>query len=146
MFKEGAFVTEIRILEFYYSEFHCRKGVLFDDADAIEVYKSTQEFQKNWPKCATDPSTPPEVGMRNGLYYTKFKFLSAGRAQFRICFGVQTNPSNNVEIVALTCRTRQELSGGNTNGDVAWYSHMDTIGKSRWNQYRKGLLTNWKIY
>lgn len=140
-------MTEVRITELYYEEFHKRKEVLFDYEDAIEVYKATQELHRNWPKCATDPNTPPEVGMNNGLYYIKFKFKSAGRAQFRICFGVLTNQARGiVEIVALTCRTKQELSGGSTNGGVAWYAHMDTIGKSRWNQYRRGQLTNWKVY
>lgn len=142
----GSVTTEVRLTEHYYDEFHKRKGVLFDDTDAIEVYKATQELQQNWPKCATDDNTPPEVGMNNGLYYIKFKFQSIGRAQLRICFGVLTNKSGNVEIVALTCRTKQELSGGSKDGTVAWYKHMDTVGKARWNQYRRGLLKNWKIY
>jgi hypothetical protein len=139
-------VKEVRIIDLYYSEFHKRKGIYFDDAEAVDVYKATQELQQNWNKCVTDPNTPPEVGMNGSLYYLKFNFNSAGKAKLRICFGVHTNSAGVVEIVALTCRTKQELAGGSTSGNKAWYKHMDTIGKARWNDYRRGTLSNWKIY
>lgn len=140
-------MTEVRIVEAYYDEFHKRKDVYFDATEAVEVYKATQLLLQNWPQCATNPNTEPEVGKRGQLYYLKFNFNSAGKAKFRICFGVWTNvTTKNVEIVALTCRTKQELSGGSTTGTRAWNAHMDTVGKSRWDDYRRGLLTNWKIY
>lgn len=139
-------MPEIRLTENYYKEFHKRKGIYFSNAEAIEIYKATQELQKNWPSCATEVNTPPEIGMHEGLYYLKFNFNSAGKAKFRVCFGVWTNYQGRVEIVALTCRTKQELSGGNTSGTYAWKKHMSTFGKAKWNEYRRNQLRSWRIY
>ena len=139
-------MAEIRLTESYYGEFHKRKGIYFNDTEAIEIYRATQELKVNWPTCAMDSNTPPEIGTHEGLYYLKFNFNSAGKTKFRICFGVWTNHRGVVEIVALTCRTKQELSGGNLTGTNAWKKHMGTFGKAKWNEYRRNQLRSWRIY
>jgi hypothetical protein len=132
--------TEVWLTEKYYEEFHERKDNVFSDDQAIEVYKDTQTLRANWPQCVHQP--PPEVGTRSGLYYVKFKWPTC---QLRICFGARRE--NGVDkIIALTCRTKQELSKGNSNGDREWYRHIDTHGVDLWDSYRRGLLKSWKIY
>lgn len=139
-------MKEVRLTKLYYEDFHRRKGVLFEEVEAFEVYEATQTLLQNWPGCAIHAEIPPAVGTSEGLYYLKFNFNSAGKSKLRICFGVWTNSFGIVEIVALSCRTKQELSGGSLSGTQAWRKHMRTIGKARWSDYRKNKLQSWKIY
>lgn len=136
----------IKLIEPYYKEFHKRKDVYFDFEDAVEIYKTTQELQKNWPSCLRDLTVDPNVVKHDDLYYLKFNFAPPQQIKFRLCFGVRTLDSGDIEIVALTCRTKQELSGGSKTGTDAWKLHMSTIGKARWNEYRRNQVVSWKIY
>ena len=101
---------------------------------------------------ATSPyKNPDNHGMYNALekgslYYMRFNFAPPQQIKFRICFGVRTIDNGDVEIVGLTCRTKQELSGGSKDGTQAWYAHIATVGKTRWNEYRKNQVRNWIIY
>lgn len=133
-------MVEIWLSEKYYEEFHKRKDSLFSTDEATDVYKKTQLLQTNWPKCMKQP--PPEVGGRSGLHYMKFDWPTC---RLRICFGARRE--NGVDkIIALTCRTKQELSKGSSDGTKEWYRHIDTIGVDLWDDYRRGLLKTWKIY
>lgn len=137
----------IKLIEAYYKEFHKRKDVYFDDQEAIEIYKATQELQKNWPHCLGNAQVAPDVVKHDGdLYYLRFNFAPPQQIKFRICFGVRRLDNGDIEIVALTCRTKQELSGGSKTGTEAWKLHMSTVGKARWNEYRRNQGVNWKIY
>lgn len=120
----------VKLIEPYYREFHKRKDVFFDDQDAVEIYKSTQDLQLNWPKCLRYSMVPPEVVKHDGdLYYLRFNFAPPQQIKFRICFGVRTIETGDIEIVALTCRTKQELSG-----------------RSKTDEYRRNRLVSWRIY
>lgn len=133
-------VTEIWLLEKYYKEFHQRKGNYFSDTEAIDVYQQTQLLQQRWPQCIGNP--PPEIGAKFGLFYTKHDWPTC---RFRICFGAYKD--NGVDkIIALTCRTKQEISKGSSNGTAEWYRHMSLGGVARWDDYRRGQLKAWKIY
>ena len=137
----------IKLIEPYYKEFHKRKDVYFDDQEAFEIYKATQELQQNWPYCLSGATVPPDVVKHDGdLYYLRFNFAPPQQIKFRICFGVRTLDSGYTEIVALTCRSKQELSGGSKTGTDAWKLHMSSVGKSRWNEYRRNQVVGWKIY
>lgn len=137
----------IKLLEPYYKEFHKRKDVAFDSQEAIQVYVATQELQKNWPNCLGNLQVNPDVVKHQGdLYYLRFNFAPPQQIKFRVCFGVRTLDNGDIEIVALTCRTKQELSGGSQTGTQAWKKHMSTVGKARWNDYRNKKLKSWKIY
>jgi hypothetical protein len=138
-------VAEIWLSEPYYREYRDRKGVLFLEVEKTELFKVTQELHGNWPKCATDRNTPPEVGMKAGLFYTKCDFTQS-KAVLRVAFGCHTMPDKSVRLVALTARTKQEVSKGAQNGTQGWYRHMSTTGLARWNDYHRGLLAVWQIY
>ncbi len=132
--------AEVWLIEKYYEEFHERKDNVFSDAEAVDVYNQTQLLQQKWPNCIRNP--PPEIGSKFGVFYVKNDWPGC---ILRICFGAQTE--NGVQkIVALTCRTKQELSKGSSNGTSEWYKHMATVGADRWDDYRRGLLKSWKIY
>lgn len=138
--EKGDVVVEIWLTEPYYEEFIERKDVLFTPSEAIEVYAKTQELQKNWPGCISRP--PPEVGARSKVFYMKFDWPTC---RLRICFGARTE--NGVQkIVALTCRTKQEISRGSSNGTQEWYRHLSTVGVDRWDDYRRDLIKSWRIY
>ena len=137
--------VEIWLSELYYREYRDRKGVLFFEDEKTELFMVTQALQQNWPKCTTDRSTPPEVGMKAGLYYTKCDF-SKSKAVLRVAFGCHTLPDKTVRLVALTTRTKQEVSQGAHGGTQGWYSHMSKIGLARWFDYQRGKLVAWKIY
>ena len=137
----------IKILEAYYKEFHKRKDSAFDSQEAINVYKATQELQQNWPSCLGNTLVDPDVVKHKGdLYYLRFNFAPPQQIKFRICFGVRSLDNGDIEIVALTCRTKQELSGGSKNGTQVWKDHMSSVGKARWNDYRKNQVKSWTIY
>ena len=118
---------------------------MFHESEKTELFALTQELQKNWPKCATDPNTPPEVGTNAKLYYVKCDF-SKSKAVFRIAFGCENRDDGTKRLVALTARTKQELAQGSKTGTQAWYQHMATIGRQHWTDYRRGLIRAWKIY
>ncbi len=132
--------TEVWLTEFYYNEFHQRKDNLFSDAEAIEVYMQTQELQRKWP--AILKTSTPWLGNKHGLFYVKHDWPTC---RLRICFGAMRVGSTD-RIVALTCRTKQELSKGSSNGTVEWYRHMAQVGVDEWDSYRRSLLKAWKIY
>jgi hypothetical protein len=137
----------IKLVESYYRDFHKRKDVYFDGEEAIEIYKATQELQLNWPQCLRNAAIAPDVVRHeNDLYYLRFNFAPPQQIKFRICFGVGLLENGDTEIVALTCRTKQELAGGSKTGTNAWKTHMSTVGKARWNEYRRKQTVNWKIY
>ena len=129
--------TEIRLTEPYYKEFHKRLGVRFDEEEAVDVYTKTQTLKANWPNVP-----PPEVGFHKGLAYVKYDWPTCA---LRICFGYR-DFNLSKQIVALTCRTKQELQRGNKNANREWYRHMETIGQARWDDYRRGLIKSWAIY
>jgi len=134
----------LKLIEPYYKEFHKRKDVAFDAQEAIDVYKATQELQ---PNCLGTSQVDPDVVKHKGdLYYLRFNFAPPQQIKFRICFGVRTLDNGDIEIVALTCRTKQELSGGSKNGTQAWKAHMSSVGKARWNDYRNNKVKSWTIY
>lgn len=132
--------TEIWLTEFYYKEFHQRKDSLFSDAEAVEVYKQTQELQQKWPAILKTPT--PWLGNKHGLFYTKHDWPNC---RLRICFGAMKIGGTD-RIVALTCRTKQELSKGSSNGTTEWYRHMAQVGLDEWDSYQRGLSKFWKIY
>ena len=132
--------VEIWLTEHYFKEFQDRKGVLFTKDEATDVYIKTQELQSNWPRCLQTP--PPEVGTRSGVHYFKFNWP---KCRLRICFGARRE-SGIDKVIALTCRTKQELSKGSSNGTREWNLHMDTEGVDLWDSYRRGFLRAWKIY
>ncbi len=132
--------TEVWLSESYYKEFHQRKDSLFSDAEAIEVYKRTQELQQKWPGILKTPT--PWLGNKHKLFYTKHDWPTC---RLRICFMATTEDGVD-KIVVLTCRTKQELSKGSSDGTTEWYKHMATVGVDRWDDYRRGLLKTWKIY
>ena len=133
-------MVEIWLTEPYYEDFTERKGILFNSSEAKEVYATTQLLQQRWPSCIGNP--PPEIGARAKLFYMKFDWQSC---RLRICFGARTE--NGVQkIVALTCRTKQELSKGSSNGTQEWYRHMSTVGVDRWDDYQRNLIRRWRIY
>ena len=132
-------MVEIWLTEPYYREYRQRKGLLFYQTEKGELFSVTQELQKNWPKCATDPFTPPEVGTKAGLYYIKCDF-SKSKAIFRVAFGHETVVGNLQRLVALTCRTKQELASGSQTGTEGWYKHMATVGRMRWAEYQRGFI------
>lgn len=135
----------ITLTEPYYRDFHRRKGSCFDDQEAVEIYKATQELQKNWPYCLGNAQIPPDIVKEDDFYYCRFNFISAQQIKFRVCFRTEQK-GTDTNIVVLTCRTKQELSGGSKTGTDAWKLHMKTVGKSRWNNYRKNKIRSWKIY
>ena len=132
--------ADVLLIEKYYEEFHERKGSLFSDIEAVDVYTQTQLLNLKWPDCIGNP--PPEIGSKFGLFYVKNDWPGC---TLRICFGARTE-NGIAQIVALTCRTKQELSKGNSGGTSEWYRHMSTIGIDRWDDYRRGLLKSWRIY
>ncbi len=132
--------TEVWLIEKYYEEFHSRKDSYFSAVEAVEVYKQTQLLQQRWPGCIGNP--PPEIGNKHGLFYIKHNWPTC---RLRICFGALTD-KGTVKVVALTCRTKQELSKGGSNGTVEWYRHIGFTGLARWDDYRNGFLKTWKIY
>jgi hypothetical protein len=138
--------VKVILTEPYYREFHKRKGIVFDDAAAIQIYRATQDLQKNWPACLSNAKTPPDVVKAGDFYYLRFNFSPPQQIKFRICFGVDTKANGDVEVVGLTCRTKQELAGGSKTGTQAWKKHMQTVGKARWNEYRRGQIRSWQIY
>jgi hypothetical protein len=127
-------VTEIWLTEFYFEEFTARRGILFSQDEAIEVYAYTQLLQQRWPGCISSP--PPEIGSKHGLFYSKFDWPAC---RLRICWGAQTEDGVQ-KIVALTCRTKQEVSSGSSNGTQEWYRHMRLVGLDQWDSYRWGLV------
>lgn len=133
-------MVEIWLCEPYYGDFVARRGVLFSDEEAQDIYVTTQLLQKRWPGCIGNP--PPEIGARSKLFYMKFDWAIC---RLRICFGARTE-SGVQKIVALTCRTKQELSKGGSNGTQEWYRHMATVGLDRWDDYRRNLIRSWRIY
>lgn len=132
--------TEIWLTDKYYCEFQERKGVLFSDEEAVDVYKQTQLLYERWPGCIGNP--PPEIGSKFGLFYIKNDWPAC---TLRICFGAHT-VQGIPQVVALTCRTKQELSKGNSGGTSEWYRHMATVGVDRWDDFQRGYLVGWKIY
>lgn len=132
--------AEIWLSDSYYKEFHERKGSIFSDVEANDVYATTQLLMQKWPGCIGNP--PPEIGTNRGLFYVKHNWPTC---KLRICFGAET-VGTTLRIVALTCRSKQELSKGNSDGTVEWYRHMATVGLSRWNDHKRGILPVWKIY
>jgi hypothetical protein len=132
--------VEVWLTENYFKEFHARKSWLFSDDEAKDVYIKTQQLQANWPRCLRTP--PPEVGTRSGVHYVKFDWPTC---RLRICFGARKEGAVD-KLLALTCRTKQELSKGSSDGTKEWYRHMDTVGVDLWDSYRRGLLRAWKIY
>ena len=139
--------TIIKLIEPYYKEFHKRKDSAFNAQEAIDVYKATQELQQNWPSCLGTSQVNPNVVKHKGdLYYLRFNFAPPQQIKFRICFGVRTLDNRDIEIVALACRTKQELSGGSKSGTQAWKDYMSSVGKARWNDYRNNKVKSWTIY
>lgn len=138
-------MVEIWLVGPYYSEYQKRKGWLFNDNEKGKLFALTQELQRNWPRCSSDRQTPPEVGMQSKLYYVKCDFVQP-KAIFRIAFGFHPIPGTEGRIVALTCRTKEELAQGAQDGTMAWYQHMTTVGRARWSDYQRGFITAWRIY
>jgi hypothetical protein len=138
-------VVEIWLTEPYFREYQKRKGWLFDEREKMKLFDVTQELQRNWPKCATDPQIPPEVGTGSGLYYIKCDFAQP-KAIFRVAFGFQNVQGSQGRIVALTCRTKEELAQGSKDGNKAWYQHMATVGRARWSDYLRGHSRFFRIY
>ncbi len=138
-------MIEIWLTEPYYREYRQRKGTLFYDSEKGELFRVTQELQKNWPKCATDRNIPPEVGTHAGLYYLKCDFPKS-KAIFRVAFGHEPVIGKIERLVALTCRTKQELARGSKSGTEAWHKQMATIGRARWSDYQRGFIPAWRIY
>ena len=138
-------MVEIWLTEPYYREYQKRKGTLFSETEKTKLFDVTQELQRNWPRCATDPQTPPEVGTSSKLYYMKCD-LTQPRATFRVAFGLHPVDGTEGRLVALTCRTKEELARGAMTGTRAWYDHMATVGRSRWTDYLRGHIRFWRIY
>jgi hypothetical protein len=110
--------AEIWLTEKYYEEFHERKDSLFSDVEAIDVYKQTQELQQQWPVILKLPT--PWLGNKHGLFYTKHNWATC---RLRICFGA-LKVGGIDRVVVLTCRTKQELSKGSSNGTIEWHYRM----------------------
>jgi hypothetical protein len=142
----GDMAIILKIVEPYYKEFHKRKGVAFSSDEAVEIYMATQRLQENWPNCLSDSQIEPDVVKKDIFYYLRFNFAPPQQIKFRICFGMRKLENGDIELVALTCRTKQELSGGAKDGTQAWYKHMKTVGKARWNDYRNNKIKSWTIY
>jgi hypothetical protein len=138
-------VVEIWLTEPYYREYQKRKGSVFAESEKSKLFVLTQELQKNWPRCVTDPQVPPEVGTTARLYYVKCDFIQI-QATFRIAFGFQSMSGGKGQLVALTCRTKEELAKGSKDGTRAWHDHMATIGRSRWADYQRRHIRFWRIY
>ncbi len=138
-------MVEIWLTEPYYREYQKRKGWLFDENEKAKLFALTQELQKNWPGCATSPQIPPEVGTQSKLYYVKCDFTQP-KAIFRVAFGLHTTTPTESRLVALTCRTKEELAQGAKNGNAAWYDHMAKVGRQRWSDYQRGFIASWRIY
>ena len=138
-------MVEIWLTEPYYQEYQKRKETLFSEAEKVKLFTLTQELQHNWPRCATDPQTLPEVGTGSKLYYVKCGFTQP-RATFRVAFGFRPRAGSDGLLIALTCRTKEELAQGSKGGTQAWYDHMATVGRSRWTDYQRGHIRFWKIY
>lgn len=138
-------MVEIWLTEPYYREYRQRKGTLFYETEKSDLFMVTQALQKNWPRCATDPTMPPEVGTHAGLYYTKCDFPKS-KAIFRVAFGHEMVFVKQERLVALTCRTKQELAQGSKTGTEGWYKHMATLGRARWADYQRGFISAWRIY
>ncbi len=138
-------MIEIWLTEPYYRDYRKRKGWLFDESEKYKLFDLTQTLQRNWPKCATDPSIPPELGTGSRLYYLKCDF-TLQQATFRVAFGYHDIPGTQGRLVALTCRTKEELSRGSQNGTAAWYDHIATVGRARWRDYHTGHIAAWRIY
>lgn len=133
-------MTEVWLTEPYYADFVARRETIFSNEEAIQIYAQTQLLRKMWPRCISNP--PPEVGAKFGLFYVKHNWTAC---RLRICFGALTE-SGVQKIVALSCRSKQELSKGNSNGTREWYRHMSMEGIDRWDDYRRDLIPHWKIY
>ncbi len=138
-------MVEIWLTEAYYKDYRKRKGVLFHEDEKTELFDLTQELQKNWPTCAPDPNAPPEVGTRAKLYYVKCDYPKS-KAVLRVAFGCDSRKNGVTKLVALTIRTKQELSSGSKTGTQGWYDHMETVGLQRWLDYLRGITLAWKIY
>lgn len=137
--------VEIWLTEPYFREYQDRKGVLFNEEEKYLLFELTQALQRNWPVCAIDPNTPPEVGTCARLYYIKCNFNSG--AVFRVCFLSESLEGNSViRLVALTARTKQELASGSKSGTVGWYDHIETIGLKNKIRYLNKQVRAWKIY
>lgn len=136
----GRLTAEIWLTEKYYEEFHERKGFLFSDIDALDVYENTKLLMEKWPTCIGNP--PPVIGSKFGLFYTKHNWQGC---RLRICFAAYTDRGVQ-KIIVLSCRTKQELSKGQSNGTQEWYHHIATVGVDRWDKYRRRKLKFWNIY
>ncbi|MBC7531010.1 MAG: hypothetical protein H7318_05480 [Oligoflexus sp.] len=134
--------VEIWLTEPYYKDFHKRKDSLFDDLEAVDVYVLTQLLQANWPQCLQNPTVLPEVGTKSGIHYVKLDWPTC---RLRIAFGARQERGIH-KVVALSCRTKQELSKGRSNGTQEWYKHMATHALGVWDDYRRGIVHSWKIY
>lgn len=137
-------MVEIWLTENYYREYRKRRGVLFNKNERFKLFDITKTLQMNWPKCATSNQIPPEVGTKGELYYIKCDFNSP-KAIFRVCFCLD-NRYKDMRLVALSCRTKEELAQGSKDGTRAWYLHMRTVGEDRRDSYLRDQLSCWKIY
>ena len=135
----GILAIEIWLTEPYYKEYRQRKGVSFHESEKTHLFQVTQELQRNWPQ-----GMPPEIGAKFGIFYTKCDFPSGGI--LRVAFGCETTMDGTTRLIALTTRTKQELSQGSHSGTSGWYKHMSTVGLARWSDYRRGIISAWKIY
>lgn len=133
--------VEVWLTEPYYDDFHSRKGILFNDSEAVDVYVLTQALQANWPTCL-GPALPPEVGTKHGIHYVKLNWPTC---KLRISFGARQERGIH-KIIALSCRTKQEISRGSSNGTQEWYRHMATDALGVWDDYRRDQVKCWKIY
>lgn len=138
-------MIQIWLTEPYYKDYRNRKGVVFHEDEKSELFAVTQELQRNWPRCATNPKVPPEVGTCARLYYIKCDF-SKPKAIVRVAFGCDSREHGKARLVALTIRTKQELASGSKTGTVAWYEHMETVALQRWLDYLRGRARAWRIY
>jgi hypothetical protein len=138
-------VVQIWLTEPYYRGYRKRKGIVFHENEKTKLFAVTQELQRNWPRCATDPRVPPEVGTCARLYYIKCDF-SKSKAVARVAFGCDSREHAEPRLVALTIRTKQELASGSKTGTAAWYEHVETVGLQRWLDYLRGRVQAWRIY
>jgi len=123
----------------YFVEYQKRRATVIPHGDRARLFRLTQLLQQNWPKCMA-PTVPPEVGTKHGIHYIKCDYDPS--PHLRIAFGAHTD-SGVVKIVALTCRTKEELG---RDADRKWYKHMAMRGRDIWDEYLKGLIRTWKIY
>jgi hypothetical protein len=138
-------VVEIWLTEAYYKDYRKRKGILFHEHEKIQLFALAQELQQNWPTCATDSKTPPEVGTRTKLYYVKCD-CPKSKAVLRVAFGCDSRNQGMIRLIALTIRSKQELASGSKSGTQGWYEHMETVGLQRWFDYLRGIASAWKVY